>query len=238
VRSSWIFILLLGSPLLSHGQVILGGSRCVPNHNFHSGIVTNHAVTVNTHNFHHNVQRIVVVDQNATPIVVAVPVAEAVPVSAQLLGLPYYYSAGERYSQQAMLRQIIKEELRSLQTAPAPNPPQPGNGAPVKSPNTKGDSPIGSGEPDNETPADLQAAIINAFKGKGNCLACHGNGQAQGGLRLTGSDGKLIKLSSDKKWKVYGMSASGWMPPAARNDASKAMEAEHLPNLLKWAIAD
>lgn len=192
---------------------------------------------------HHVVQKVVaaqVYDSHA--LIVAVPVQPAY-INVHATGSPYYYSASEAYQNKAYIRDTLREELRNILGG--------GNPAPVKTgpapPTTSKPAPPTTSTPsvaDTNTPPELQQKILAAYQGKANCLSCHGaTGKAQGPngseFRLVVDDGVggnlLAKLSSDKRWKIYGMSSVGAMPPAAATDASKAMEQEHLPAMLEYA---
>lgn len=189
------------------------------------------------HNYYQiPVQKVVVQDVAVAPLVVTVPVdSKAVPIGNY--GVPYYYSVGDAYREKAFIRQVIREELQAFANGntPQPNAPQPGVGQPPP-PKTGTQPPaVEQDVIDDVTPPDLQQKVLAAYAGKGNCMACHGNGQASGKFRLTNESGQLLKKSSDKRWKIYGMASVGAMPPAAANDASKAMEAANLPVLLQYA---
>jgi mono/diheme cytochrome c family protein len=183
------------------------------------------------------VQKVVVNDVAVAPLVVTVPV-DSKAVHIGQYGVPYYYSVGDAYREKAFIRQVIREELQAFAAGnvPQPNAQQPGVGqqpAPPQKGNTQ--PAVEQDVVDDVTPPDLQQKVLAAYAGKGNCLACHGNGQASGKFRLTNETGQLLKKSSDKRWKIYGMASVGAMPPAAANDASKAMEAANLPVLLQYA---
>lgn len=111
--------------------------------------------------------------------------------------------------------------------APPPVPP-----APLTAP------PEVSGENhvvlDDTTAPDLQEKVLAAFRGKGNCLNCHGPAGKQP-FKLVDENERLLKIPQSKRWDVYGRTSAGNMPPSARKDASKAVEVEHLPALLQWA---
>jgi mono/diheme cytochrome c family protein len=162
------------------------------------------------------------------PTVIKADSHAVVPVYAP----PYYYSVGDMYRDKALLRKIVKEELQELDSqrrAPTPSP--------AKKEGTRDVPKIQDKDAvDDSTPLELQKKVLAAFAGKGNCLTCHGNGQASGGFRLVDSEGRLLKKSSDKRWKIYGMASVGVMPPAAATDADKAMEAAFLPALLQYAL--
>lgn len=188
-------------------------------------------------NYNYYAHKVVANDVAVAPLIVTVPVeSRAVPVYAY--GSAYYYSVSEAYREKAYIREVIREELKAFAGGNAPQPDaRPPSPAVVPAP--KGGPPITAGpEPevlDDVTPPDLQQKLLTAYQGKGNCLSCHGNGQASGKFRLTNEQGQLLKLSSDKRWKVYAMSSVGAMPPSAASDASKAMEAANLPVLLQYA---
>lgn len=187
------------------------------------------------------VQKVVAHDVAVAPLYVTVPVAvKAVPV--QYYATPYYYSYGEAYREKASLRDVIREELRSaLGQDPKERPaPQRAPGHTKPEGTGKTDTPVTpqAAVPDDDTPAELQAKVLAAYQGKGNCLSCHGDAGANK-FKLAMSDARgdlrLLKQPSDKRWKIYGMSSSGVMPPAAQNDADKAMEVQHLPAILEYA---
>jgi mono/diheme cytochrome c family protein len=186
------------------------------------------------------VQKVVAHDVAVAPLYVTVPVeVKAVPV--QYYAAPYYYSYGEAYREKANLRDVIREELRSAlgqdpKDRPAPQrAPQRGH---EKPPDGSGRTETPPSGPDDDTPAELQAKVLTAYQGKGSCLSCHGDSGANK-FKLATTDGqgtlRLLKQPPDKRWKIYGMSSSGVMPPAAQNDADKAMEVQHLPTLLEYA---
>lgn len=88
--------------------------------------------------------------------------------------------------------------------------------------------------PDDVTPADLQAKLLVAFRGRSNCIACHGPA-GKSKFKLVDDEERLLRQPSDKRWKVFGMASSGAMPPTAAKDPSKTIEPEHLQTLLQWA---
>lgn len=200
--------------------------------------VTYQAPTVGRLNYHVPVQKVVANDIAAAPLIVTVPVdSHAVPVGQY--GSPYYYTVGDAYREKAYIRDVIREELRALVGGNPPQPTAPA-GYPPKGPAAPQPGQATQPQPeadaiDDVTPPDLQQKVVAAYGGKGNCLGCHGNGQASGRFKLTNEAGQLLKKSSDKRWKIYGMASVGAMPPSAANDASKAMEAANLPVLLQYA---
>lgn len=164
----------------------------------------------------------------------------AVPVQAYAPA--YYYSVGDAYREKAYIRDVIREELRALVsgTVPATNTPAASVTAPTNRPAPVSSKQKTGAVPDDITPADIQQKVIAAYQGRANCLSCHGAGASpKGDLRLVLEDGaggiKLVRYDSPMRWKIYGMASVGAMPPAAANDASKAMETNHLPNLLQYA---
>lgn len=137
----------------------------------------------------------------------------------------------------------LRQLQQALGTPPAVTQPPAVTAPPAVTPPARAEQQT-AWVPDGVTPADLQKKVLAAYQGKGNCLNCHGaEGPAQGPrrkeFRLVVSDGKggllLARQPSDKRWKIYGMASVGAMPPAAANDATKAMEATHLPALLQYA---
>jgi hypothetical protein len=195
--------------------------------------------------YQYPVQKVIAQEVAVAPFVITVPVdTKAVPVHAY--GSPYYYSIADSYREKAYLRDLLREELRGLM---GQAPPQPyGNPAPAQPPQRQqAPPPAAKGGPqawvpDETTPPELQAKVIAAYKGRGACLNCHGaDGKASGPggreFRLVvqaGQELKLARQTADKGWKIYGMSSIGMMPPAAAQDANKAMEAAHLPALLQY----
>lgn len=181
------------------------------------------------------------------------------PVPVQAYNAPYYYSIGETYREKAYLRDVIREELRSIigtasgssatsygssstgygGTAastrnPSPSVGKPNAQKPIPTPTSRGL------EPDDVTPADLQQKVLAAYQGRANCVKCHGTGASpKGNFRLVLEDNagglKLVKYDSPMRWKIYGMASVGIMPPDAAEDASKAMETNHLSNMLQYA---
>ena len=154
------------------------------------------------------------------------------------------------------IRAVFREEFARIcqqggQPAPTPAlPPNTGTAAPPAPapspapapdpPTTNNTTPLYMTEQGDSTPPDVAQAVLKAFMGKANCVSCHGGGgKLSGDFRLVwpGEAGgyRLANLPADKRWKVYGMASVGAMPPAAATDASKAMEADYLPALLKWA---
>lgn len=199
----------------------------------------------NYYNPYHVVQKVVAQDYHVQPLYVGVPVQPAY-VNVQATGSPYYYSVSAAYNEKAYLRDVLREELRNILgsgNGDAAQPPQA-----VKQPRAvpKTGPPAGAQPPDGPdtvTPPELQTKVLAAYQETG-CLNCHGaTGKASGPsgreFRLVADDGtgvlKLARLPSDKRWKVYGMSEVGAMPPSARDDATKAMKQEHLPALLQYA---
>lgn len=186
---------------------------------------------------HYPVQKVIAQEIAVAPLIVTVPIdSRAVPIQAY--GAPYYYSVGDAYQQKALLREVIREELRSFT----------GNGhtQPVQPPVVKPPMPMNGGAKpvswlvDDATPADLQTKVLEAFTSKVNCVKCHGGGaEDKGGFKLVLPDGqggyRLTKQPSDKRWKIYGMASVGAMPPEAAADAAKAMESKFLPDLLRYA---
>lgn len=148
-----------------------------------------------------------------------------------------YYSVTEAYQHQVvqkrLIREAIREELRMLEVEPkgkiAPMDP------PAPMPVTK--TPLA---PDASTPVELQREVLAAYQA-GGCVRCHGpESKGKGGefkLVLAAPDGKLslARQSADKRWKIYAMASVGAMPPEAANDASLALDAKHLPALLRFA---
>ncbi len=190
-------------------------------------------------------QKVVAQEVAVSPLYVTVPVeAHAVPYYAY--NVPYYYSASDAYREKAYLREVLREELRSLLQAGGQQAQQtqraaPALTAPAATPPPATKEAVASWGPDTTTPADLQAKVMAAYQGKGNCLSCHGGGgRDAGGFKLVVDDGRggqtLAKQSADKRWKIYGMASVGAMPPAAASDAGKAMETQHLPSLLQYTM--
>lgn len=184
-----------------------------------------------TPEYQYPVQKVIAQDIAIAPLIITVPVdSKAVPVHAY--GNPYYYSVSNAYQEKAYIREMIRDELRAftgqVQQQQRVYPPQQQN---APSAITQQEQEV----LDDVTPADLQQKLLTAYNGKGNCLSCHGNGQASGKFRLTNEAGQLLKKSSDKRWKIYGMASVGAMPPAAASDSQKAMEAANLPTLLQYA---
>lgn len=193
------------------------------------------------------VQRVVAAD--VTPLYVTVPV-ESQAIAVQAYGVPYYYSVGDAYREKAYLREVIREELRSAGgqaqgvQAPRPvgvqpqyqqQPPQAPQGVQQPQQPQQASQPV----PDDATPPDLQQKVLAGYNESG-CLSCHGPGPNASGAKgksfsLVTDDGRLLKKSADKRWKIYGMASVGAMPPSAANDASKAMKSAHLPALLQYA---
>lgn len=203
------------------------------------------------YNFHapppYLAQKIVAQEIAIAPLVVTVPIAsQAVPIQAY--GANHYYSVQEAYQQRAMIRDVIREELRNFlktqgseavppvsatpnpKTVPNPNPPAPGPGG-KKVPD------LG---PDNETDPRIAQTVLGAWQ-KAGCMSCHTgeNADLSGGLRLAYSNGgsyQLAKQSKERAWMIYGQMSTGWMPPAARKDASKAAPQDTLPPVLQWVV--
>lgn len=186
-------------------------------------------------------QKVVAQNIAVAPLIVAVPVdSKAVP--AATFGAPYYYSVSDAFQAKSTVRDVIREELRNFvqdqaparATAPPAAPPPP---APAPAP-APADGPPPIPEPEAAAtaavPEALEKQVLAAFQGRGNCLNCHGPLGRQA-LKLVDDEDRLLPLSADKRWKVYGMVSAGAMPPAATKDTSKAVEVEHLPALLRWA---
>lgn len=192
------------------------------------------------------VQKVIAQQAVLAPMVVTVPVvSQAVPVTAY--GVNHWYSVEATYQQQNAMRAIVREELRSYAGGQVQQSYQPQLPAPQTA-SGPGQNQYQQQQPqaqqqltaDDVTPLELQQQVIAAFSGKANCINCHGaNPNLGGNFRLVAADSsgqwQLLKLPSDKRWKTYAMAAVGAMPPAAANDADKAMEGVHLPNLLRWA---
>ncbi len=186
-------------------------------------------------------QKIIAQEIAVAPLIVTVPVeSKAVPVHAY--GSPYYYSASDAYREKSYLRTILREELRGLISTGTVTPT---TGRTVYSRSTTTARTTAATTPstaaDTLTPADLQAKIVLAYQGNGKCISCHGGGSTlSGNFRLVMDDGKggytLVKQNSDKRWKIYGRASVGDMPPAAAEDAHKAMESIHMPALLAYAV--
>lgn len=201
------------------------------------------------------VQKIVAQEIHVAPLIVTVPVVTQA-IAVQNYGVPHYYTANQAYttnqaqvSQRDQLRSIIREELRGYLTAPPQQPPaqqpiqQPPGQQPVQQPPANPQMPYAL-TIDDVTPADLQTKIIAAYQGKANCVNCHGaGGKASGNkgreFRLVLADEQgglhLAKQNAARRWQIYGMASSGAMPPAAAQDASKAMEVKYLQDLLLYA---
>lgn len=191
------------------------------------------------------VQKILI--QEVYPLYIPV---NAYTVPVQAYGVPYYYSAGEAYREKAYLRDVIREEFRGLLAAQSSSPPRGMAPSGVVPPAQREGPPLASRAPvppadaprmwvpDEVTPVDIQEKVLAAFRGRGGCVTCHGS-TGTNKFRLTMDDGAgkevLVRLTEDKRWKVYGMASVGAMPPAAAKDATKAMETEHLPHLLRYA---
>lgn len=188
-------------------------------------------------NYAYPVQKVVAHEVAVAPLLVTVPVhAQAVPVHAYAPN--YYYSVGDAYRQKSLIRDVLREELRSFAGKGQPEPQQQQQQAPPQQPAPPAsiNQSAAAAAVDDATPPELQQQVLAALKGKANCVSCHTAGvKTAGDFALVTEDDRLLKLPSDKKWKVYGMSSVGAMPPAAANDASKAMESQHLPALLRWA---
>lgn len=195
-------------------------------------VVGNYGYYAPAHDYQVPVQKITANDVAVAPLLVTVPVdSYAAPVGSY--GVPYYYSVGDAYREKAYIRDVIREELRAIAagTAPQPTAPPPAAQYQTQRPAPAAGQPSEADAADDVTPPDLQQKVLAAYQGRGNCLSCHG-GQAK--FRLVDDQGRLLKKASDKRWKIYGMSSVGAMPPAAVNDANKAMEAAHLPVLLQY----
>lgn len=191
------------------------------------------------------VQKVVAQDIAVAPLIVTVPVDyRATPVQAY--GYPYYYSVQDTFREDTRIRDIIREELKKFtleaqqqrkETVPppshVPHPQQPAN-------QQTGEPEVKKVTIDTTTPMELRDKIIAAFTAQpSNCYKCHGQGgrASKGLVLLTEYNGKLELVTLDNKMRslVYVMSEAGMMPPAARDDASKAMPAQYHADLLKWA---
>ncbi len=202
------------------------------------------------------VQKVLAQEIAVAPLIVTVPVeSKAVPVHA--FGSPYYYSVSQAYQEKAYIRDVFREELRSLMNGSTTQGTTNGGYArqtvtPATNAQAVNQQPQGQPAPftqrlvaDTSTPVELLAA----YGGRANCLSCHGaTGPAQGPkgadgkvheFRLAVDDGKggtaLAYQPNDKRWKIYGLANVRAMPPAAVTDAAKAMESEHMQTLLQYA---
>jgi hypothetical protein len=185
-------------------------------------------------------QKVIAQEIAVAPLIVTVPVdSKAVPVHA--FGNPYYYSVSEAYREKAYLRDVLREELRSLLSTGGVSASTTYSGRPASAPADPRTAPERPKEvvavPDTTTPPELQKRVLAAYQGKANCVSCHDKASAK--IRLVLGDGKgnyqLVKQNSDKRWKIYGMASVGAMPPAAATDAAKAMETAFLPDMLRYA---
>lgn len=196
-------------------------------------------------------RQIVVVPQHQAVQLLQVPV-DSYALGVQSFLPQYYYSVADAYQQKALIREVMREELRNFangQQAPATPNYQPSTPAPQPVPGAQPgtnsnvppeaqylkDKPGQKEKVDVTTPKELQDKVLAAFNGRANCVSCHSGPAAAKGFRLVDDQGRLLDLSSDKAWKVYGMATTGVMPIAARTDSNKAMELTHLPALLQWA---
>jgi hypothetical protein len=192
------------------------------------------------------VQKVVAQEVAVAPLIVTVPVISyGVPI--QNYGVGHYYSVQENYQQRANLREVVREELRAALAGlngngngtyqqPPRQQPQQQQQLPKEEPASKGQrSDLGK---DAVTPKDLAAKIVKAFTDTG-CLGCHGGAKINGNLRLAYDESGVVTLarqSKERRWMIYGQASTGVMPPAARDDATKAMKQEHLPDLLRWVL--
>lgn len=204
--------------------------------------------------YHYPVQKVCAQEIAVAPYIITVPV-DTRAVGIEHFGAPYYYSISEAYREKAYLRQMLREELGSLfggQPPPQLQPPPSYQQQPYPQqppPNELRQSPVELKQvfgPDLVTPPELQAKVIAAYQGRGACLNCHGaDGKASGPrgkeFRLVfqaGPELKLAKLPNAMRWKVHGMASVGKMPPKAVKDLSAAMETQHLPTLLEYAMQE
>lgn len=209
-----------------------------------------HAYPCCDHNYYnyYPAQKVIAQEIFVAPLIVTVPIEyKAIPIQAY--GVNHYWSVQESYQQKAMLRDVVREELRNFMNAPggaAPAPAyqhQPGPAyqhQPVTPVAPAGVRKLPDLGVDNETSDDIAKPVIAAFSV--SCMRCHGaTEKLQGNLRLAHvmPDGtyKLAKQSSERRWMAYGMASTGVMPPEAKTDASKAMSQEKLPALLKWVVS-
>jgi mono/diheme cytochrome c family protein len=150
-----------------------------------------------------------------------------------------YYSVTEAYQHQVvqkrLIREAIREELRMHMLEAEPKGKIAPMDPPAPMPVTK--TPLG---PDASTPVELQREVLAAYQA-GGCVRCHGpDSKGKGSefkLVLAAPDGKLslARQNADKRWKIYAMASVGAMPPEAANDAALALDAKHLPALLRFA---
>lgn len=171
-----------------------------------------------------------VIAQEVAPLVVTVPVVSQA-VSIESYGVRSYYSARDYYEQRASLREIIRSEIRQALRQPQASEP----------PIVTGTQYLRTGK-DQGPDLTLAPEIANPVAGvfKDYCLRCHGaSSELKGGLRLAyiQPDGRLVPSKFDKgmKSKILGSIESGFMPPDADIDASKAVPTDRRPPLRVWA---
>lgn len=187
------------------------------------------------------VQKVIAQDIAVAPLVVTVPVDyRATPVQAY--GYPYYYSIRDTVSEDTRIRDIIREELRkfAVEAQPVKEKVPPPMQVPKQPVEQNSEPQVKKVTIDTKTPEELREKIITAFTAQpSNCYKCHGQGgRASKGLVLvTEYNNKLELVELDVKTRalVYTFCEAGIMPPAARDDASKAMPAQYHADLLKWA---
>jgi len=192
-------------------------------------------------------QKVVAQEIRAAPLIVTVPISsQAVPIHAY--GASHYYSVQETYQQRAVMRDLVREELRNLlrqggldalpAQAPLAAQPKAPPAAVADVPQGKAGRKVTDLGKDTTTPAQLAQAVLQSFE-KGTCLTCHSGNDPSGGLRLAYAEGKgyhLARQTRERRWMVYGQMSTGWMPPAARKDASKAAAPALLPPILQWTV--
>lgn len=186
-------------------------------------------------------QKVTASEIAVAPYIVTVPVdSRQVPI--QNYGVGHYWSVQEAYQQKQLIRDAVREELRSmigggsqaptLPTAPT-QPSQPSNNKPPAAGKV---TDLGV---DNETPAEISQPLIASMNQ--NCFKCHGavEGDLKGGLRLLYKDNagalKLAKQTDDRKWRIFGEMSTGLMPPSAAQDATKAVPQNQQLAWYRWA---
>lgn len=79
-----------------------------------------------------------------------------------------------------------------------------------------------------ETDLDRQARAVFT---RHNCLKCHAQADAKGGFVLENS-GRLLPPGDDKRWKVFGYTATGRMPPGEAHLSDAELDV-----IRRWADA-
>ena len=180
-------------------------------------------------------QKVVAQEIAVAPYIVTVPVDSKAQGIASY-GVNHYWSVQEAYQQQQLIRNAVREELKVLMNNPAA-PAQSNLRPPATTQPSAGKvSDLGI---DTTTPVEIATPLIASMSK--TCFKCHGavDNELKGGLRLLHrqQDGtlKLAQQTPDRKWRIFAEMSTGLMPPAAEQDATKAVPQTEQMAWFRWA---